>query len=132
MRRKRCKKKWGGSNHGARANQAEMERIVAIQEYGASSVDVLTRFTRNSSRDEHRFERLEKMIVEILHRLLVPQGAGPLPSFSVEPIFLCQVEFRCTTSAKVAELHKGNENSMKFVRLLEDEVFKDQSEELLQ
>ncbi|WKY05424.1 hypothetical protein Q1695_005994 [Nippostrongylus brasiliensis] len=97
---------------------AEGESVLqlrTIQENLATAVERLDKSLKNDKKEELRAERIEKMLAEVLNRL-------PAPSQG-------QIDFRFASAGTVANLRKANEKSMKFVRLLDDEVFRDRKHE---
>ncbi|VDL65949.1 unnamed protein product [Nippostrongylus brasiliensis] len=93
------------------------ELLKGIEETLASLLDLVKRRIRTTDRDELRFQRIENMVVEIRERLLAQDG---------------RLEFHYATAAKVTELRTAIEEPIKFMRLLEKEVFKDSRDKLLQ
>ncbi|WKX94620.1 hypothetical protein Q1695_011695 [Nippostrongylus brasiliensis] len=96
--------------------EMKIQRVTAdgIEETLASLLDLVKRRIRTTDRDELRFQRIE---VEIRERLLAQDG---------------RLEFHYATAAKVTELRTAIEEPIKFMRLLEKEVFKDSRDKLLQ
>ncbi|WKY16821.1 hypothetical protein Q1695_001437 [Nippostrongylus brasiliensis] len=111
---------------------AERESVLqlrTIQENLATAVELLNKSLKNDKKEELRAERIEKMLAEVLNRLPAPSQGCNILIISSRKNVSRPDRLRFASAGTVANLRKANEKSMKFVRLLDDKVFRDRKHE---